>query len=57
MSNQREAREKASEEIHGGKKYAKTKAKHGTKVANKQAIAVYFSKKRRGEYSKRGRKK
>jgi hypothetical protein len=59
MSNQRDTanREKAFREIHEGKTYSKTKAKRGTKVANKQAVAIYFSKKRRGEYGKRGRKK
>jgi hypothetical protein len=51
MSNQRDtaSREAAFKEIHEGKTYAKTKRKHGTKVANKQAVAIYFSKKRRGE--------
>lgn len=30
-------------EFHKGKTYAKTKAKHGKKVADKQAVAVGFS--------------
>ncbi len=57
--NQRDAtsREEAFHEIHGGKTYAKTKKKRGTKVANKQAVAIYFSKSRRGEYGKRAKRK
>ena len=31
-------------EFHGGQTYAKTKAKHGTKKANAQAVAVAMSK-------------
>ena len=30
-------------EFHSGKTYAKTKAKHGTAVANKQAVAAAYS--------------
>jgi len=50
MENQRDAasREEAFKEIHSGKTFAKTKRKHGTTVANRQAVAIYFSKKRRG---------
>ena len=57
--NQRDAasREEAFHEIHHGKTYSKTKKKHGTKVANKQAVAIYFSKSRRGEYGKRAKRK
>lgn len=57
--NQRDAvsREQAFREIHEGKTYSKTKRKHGTKVANKQAVAIYFSKARRGEYGKRAQRK
>lgn len=53
--NQRDAasREKAFEEIHEGKTYAKTKRKRGTKVANRQAVAIFLDKRRRGEYRKR----
>lgn len=51
------SRDKAFKEIHEGKTYAKTKAHHGTKVANKQAVAIYFSKARRGEYGKRAKRK
>ena len=49
--NQRDAvsREEAFHEIHHGKTYKKTKKKRGTKIANRQAVAIYFSKKRRGE--------
>jgi hypothetical protein len=59
MSNQRdsESREAAFEEIHSGKTYGKTKRKRGTAVANKQAVAIYLSKKRRGEYGKRAARK
>lgn len=57
--NSRDAtsREKEFREIHEGKTYAKTKQRHGTKVANKQAVAIYFSKARRGEYGKRAQRK
>lgn len=57
--NERDAtsREKAFREIHEGKTYSKTKRKHGTRVANKQAVAIYFSKARRGEYGKRAQRK
>lgn len=34
-------------EFHGGKTYAKTKAKFGKKRADKQAVAVAMSEKRR----------
>lgn len=27
-------------ELHSGKQYAKTKAKHGAKTANRQAVAI-----------------
>lgn len=59
MDNQRDAvsREKSFREIHEGKTYSKTKKKHGTKVANRQAVAVYFAKKRRGEYGKKAKRK
>lgn len=59
MGNQRDTvnREEAFKEIHEGKTYAKTKRKRGTKVANKQAVAIYFSKARRGEYGKRAQRK
>ena len=33
-------------EFHSGKTYAKTKAKHGAAVANKQAVAAAYSSKR-----------
>jgi len=52
-----ESREKAFKEIHEGKTYAKTRRKHGVKVANKQAVAIYFSKARRGEYGKKAQRK
>jgi hypothetical protein len=35
------------EEFHGGKTFAKTKKKYGAKVANKQALAVAYSKARK----------
>ena len=59
MVNSRDtvSREKAFREIHKGKTFAKTKRKRGTKVANKQAVAIYFSKARRGEYGKRAQRK
>ena len=59
MAEQRDAvsREKDFREIHKGKTYSKTKRKHGTTIANKQAVAIYFSKKRRGEYGKRAQRK
>lgn len=59
MGNSRDAvsREKAFQEIGEGKTYSKTKKKHGTKVANSQRIAIYFSKARRGEYGKRAKRK
>lgn len=49
--------EEAFREIHDGKTYSKTKAKHGTKIANKQAVAIYLSKARRGEYGKKAKRK
>jgi hypothetical protein len=42
-------------EFHGGKTYAKTKAKFGKKTADKQAIAVAMSK--AGKSKKRKAKK
>lgn len=30
-------------ELHSGKQYAKTKAKHGAKTANRQAVAIAIS--------------
>jgi hypothetical protein len=40
-------------EFHTGKTYARTKAKFGTKRANKQAVAVALSTKRRCAKKKR----
>ena len=59
MANQRDSvnREEAFKEIHEGKTFSKTKKKHGTKVANRQATAIYFAKSRRGEYGKRAKSK
>lgn len=34
-------------EFHGGKTYTKTRAKFGKKTADKQAVAVAMSKKRK----------
>lgn len=36
-------------EFHGGKTYAKTAAKHGKKVANRQAVAVALSEARKSK--------
>lgn len=30
-------------EFHGGKTYARTKAKHGAKTANRQAVAAAYA--------------
>lgn len=35
-------------EFHGGKTYKRTKAKHGKKTADRQAVAVAMSMARRG---------
>lgn len=48
-------------EFHHGRTYAKTKAKHGKAVANRQAIAAAMDSKRRegrtiGEIYRRSRK-
>jgi hypothetical protein len=51
------SREKAFREIGEGKTYNRTKRKRGTKVANKQRVAIYFSKARRGEYGKTAKRK
>ena len=37
-------------ELHKGPNYAKTKKKHGSKVANKQAVAIAFEKARKSHY-------
>jgi hypothetical protein len=57
--NQRDSasREEAFKEIGNGNTYKRTKRKRGTKVANKQRIAIYLSKSRRGEYGKRAKRK
>lgn len=34
-------------ELHTGKTYAKTKAKHGAKTANRQAVAIAMSEARK----------
>lgn len=59
MGNSRDpvSREKAFEEIGEGRTYNRTKRKRGTAVANKQRIAIYMSKARRGEYGKRAKSK
>jgi hypothetical protein len=59
MGSQRDAvsREEAFKEIGEGKTFKKKKKKHGTKVANKQRVAIYFSKARRGEYGKKAKSK
>jgi hypothetical protein len=59
MSREATERAKVFDEIHSGKTYKKTKKKHGSKVANKQAVAIYFSKKRQVKKAtrKRGVKK
>ena len=36
-------------EFHKGKTYAKTKAKHGKKTADKQAVAVAMATKRKSK--------
>jgi len=58
-SNQRDtlSRESAFREIGEGKTYRKTKKKHGIKVANRQRVAIYLSKSRRGEYGKKAQKR
>ena len=43
------SREKVFREMHGGKTYNRTRRKFGRSVANKQAVAIYFSKKRQGK--------
>lgn len=57
--NQRDSasREEEFKEIGEGDTYKHTKRKRGTKVANKQRIAVYLSKSRRGEYGKQAKRK
>lgn len=57
MSRDSTSREKAFHEIGEGRTYKRTKRTKGTKVANKQRIAVYLSKSRRGEYGKRAQRK
>jgi hypothetical protein len=51
------SREEAFNEIGEGKTFQKTKKKHGTKTANKQRVAIYLSKARRGEYGKKAKRK
>lgn len=36
-------------ELHSGRTYAKTKAKHGTKKANAQAVAIALESSRRSK--------
>ena len=36
-------------EVHEGKTYARTKKKYGRKVANKQAVAIVISAKRKAK--------
>jgi len=42
-------------ELHGGKTYARTRKKFGAKKANKQAIAIAMSQKRKSAGKKRER--
>jgi hypothetical protein len=58
-TNQRDAasRERAFHEIKHGKTNSKTRRKHGKAVADKQRVAIYLSKARRGEYGKRAQRK
>ena len=39
-------------EFHGGKTYARTKAKYGAKRANAQAVAVAYAKQREAQAKK-----
>ena len=44
-------------ELHGGKTYRKTKKKYGKKKAQKQAIAIALSNKRKAAQKKIARKR
>ena len=56
--SEREAtsREKVFREIHNGKTYARTRRKYGKSVANKQVVAIYFSKKRQARKRAQGKR-
>ena len=45
------------DEVRHGKQYAKTRKKHGYKVANKQMVAIVLKNKRKAAQRKRSVKK